>query len=177
MEAFLHTLTEEEKIAWLRRLYEGRDPHLGAVLRRHCRDAMATAGDRSSDAGAGLPTAGELRAVAAGLGAERCRAAAVQAEEERRRQEREQAEARAARLTAVARRGESAWREVENEIERRNATGYDRAVALLADLRAVADQDGKSEAFARRLTDLRSRHERKSRFIERLDMLDRHQDA
>lgn len=173
VEAFLRTLAEEEKIAWLCRLHEGADPHLGAALRRRCRDAIVTAGGDDGGAVAGLPTAGELRAAATRIGSERRRAGAERAEEERRRQERERADARAARLTAVARRGESAWREVEDEIERRNAAGYDRAAVLLADLGAVADREGKGEAFARRLADIRRRHERKGRFIERLDALGR----
>ena len=76
--------------------------------------------------------------------------------------------ARQARLLAIARRGESVWREVEAEIERRNATGYDRAAGLLLDLHALARQRGGMEDFLRRLRAIRVRHARKERFIERL---------
>lgn len=169
VEAFLRTLAEEEKILWLRRLHENADPHLGTALRRRCREALTGSGG-TSGAG-GLPTAGDLRAATKRIAAERRRAAADRAEEERQRREREQAQARAARLTAVTRRGEAAWREVEQQIELRNATGYDRAAALLADLAAIADQQGEGDSFARRLADIRGRHARKGRFIERLDAL------
>ena len=169
VEAFLRTLAEEEKILWLRRLYENADPHLGTALRRRCREALTGSG--GTRGASGLPTAGDLRAATKRIAAERRRAAADRAEEERQRREREQAEARTARLTAVTQRGEAAWREVEQQIELRNATGYDRAAALLADLAVIADQQGEGDSFARRLADIRGRHARKGRFIERLDVL------
>ncbi len=169
VEAYLRTLAEEEKLSWLRRLHENADPHLGVALRRQCREALTRCGG-TSKAG-GLPTAGDLRAASKHIASERRRMAADRAEKERLRREREQAQARAARLIAVARRGESAWREVEQQIEQRNATGYDRASTLLADLAAIADQQGDSDGFARRLADIRGRHARKGRFIERLDAL------
>jgi hypothetical protein len=34
------------------------------------------------------------------------------------------------------------WREIEQEIERRNASGYDRAAELLSDLQALAAEEG-----------------------------------
>jgi uncharacterized Zn finger protein len=76
--------------------------------------------------------------------------------------------ARLARVDAVARRGESVWREVETEIERRNADGYDKATTLLLDLRAIADTRGTLAQFGGRLNGIRERHARKGRFIERL---------
>jgi uncharacterized Zn finger protein len=66
------------------------------------------------------------------------------------------------------RRGEGVWQEVEDEIERRNSGSYDRAAALLTDLRALAAQQGTIEDFLRRLHEIRGRHVRKERFIERL---------
>ena len=68
----------------------------------------------------------------------------------------------------IARRTESVWREIETEIGRRNAAGYDKAVAVLHDLRTIAGEQGASEDFARRLRTIRERHARKERFIERL---------
>ena len=69
----------------------------------------------------------------------------------RRRREEVAAAARKKRLAAVAARGELAWREVDNEIERRNASGYDRAKALLDDLRDVASSQGTTNEFERRV--------------------------
>lgn len=71
-------------------------------------------------------------------------------------------------MNAIARRGEGVWREIETEIERRNAGGYERAASLLDDLRLIAKERGEIEAFARRLDAIRDRHARKARFIERL---------
>ena len=65
------------------------------------------------------------------------------------------------------------WREIESEIEKRNANGYDRATALLVDLRALAEEDDAMATFSGHLNALRLRHERKTRFIERLAELDR----
>jgi uncharacterized Zn finger protein len=64
------------------------------------------------------------------------------------------------------------WREVEAEIERRNAAAYDKAAGLLSDLRAVAKERGTIEDFLRRLRAIREKHIRKERFIERLAALE-----
>jgi hypothetical protein len=72
---------------------------------------------------------------------------------------------------ATARRGESVWREIEAEIERRNASGYDKALGLLMDLQAIAGERGLTEDFNRRLRAIRQRHAGKGKFIERLKAL------
>ncbi len=66
---------------------------------------------------------------------------------------------------------EAAWGEVEDEIAKRNTSGYDRAATLLADLKALAEEDGAAAAFTHRLDDLRLRHSRKWGFIRRLEGL------
>jgi uncharacterized Zn finger protein len=60
------------------------------------------------------------------------------------------------------------WSEIETEIERRNVAGYDKAVALLSDLRAIAEQRGTITDFARRLRAIGERHAQKKRLMERL---------
>ncbi|MBF0305717.1 MAG: hypothetical protein HQL41_08735, partial [Alphaproteobacteria bacterium] len=107
--------------------------------------------------------------AAAAIGAARRQAAAEREAVERRKGERDLATARATRLVAVAKRGDSAWREVEDLIALRNSVGYDQAAALLADLGEVAATADAQERFTRRLADLRTRHDRKGKFIERLD--------
>ena len=72
-------------------------------------------------------TVGELCARARAIGLAREQAAAEKLAAQRKRQAEEAEKARRIRLDAIARRGESVWREVEAEIERRNATGYDKA--------------------------------------------------
>jgi hypothetical protein len=56
---------------------------------------------------------------------------------------------------ALAKRGEGAWREIEDLIVMRNASAYDRAATLLLDLREVAAEASKrraSRAALRRFT-------------------------
>ena len=93
---------------------------------------------------------------------------AEKAAAERQRQAKQAEKARQARLDAIARRGDSVWSEIETQIERRNMAGYDKAVALLSDLRAIAQERGTITDFARRLRAIRERHAQKKRFMERL---------
>jgi hypothetical protein len=110
----------------------------------------------------------ELRSRARAIRLARERAKAEKAAAERRRQADEAERARRVRIEAIARRGEDVWREIETEIERRNASGYDKAAALLLDLRMIAEERETMAEFARRLRMIRERHARKERFIERL---------
>ena len=161
VEAVIRALAEDDKLDLLRRLHDG-DTHVGAELRRRCRKSP-------TDAGTAGPTAGELRALADSIAAERSRAGEERAAAERRKRDQDLAAARAKHLAALTKRGDAAWREVEDQIELRHATGYDRAAALLADLGEIAATAGTQDRFAKRLAEIRARHERKGKFIERLD--------
>jgi len=60
--------------------------------------------------------------------------------EAERRRRAEEEEARRVRLGVLVARGmASVWREVETEVERRSAAGYERAVGLLRDLQVLAE--------------------------------------
>ena len=61
------------------------------------------------------------------------------------------------------------WREVDELISQRNGLAYDRATALLLDLRKRLRKSRKTTKFAHRLAAIRARHDRKSKFIARLD--------
>ncbi|HEY9567139.1 MAG TPA: hypothetical protein VIR38_03540 [Thalassobaculum sp.] len=163
LRAAVSRLAEEQKIDLLMRLLEG-DAYAGSELRRLAR-AQSPGGGRSRR------TVGELRAKARVT-----RQAREVAEAERRRTEElrvaEEAErSRRARLDAVRRRGESVWTEIENEIGRRDVASYDRAAALLVDLKQLSAEAGTATGFSRRLADIRERHARKGRLIERLQGL------
>ncbi|MGB8365838.1 MAG: hypothetical protein ACLQUZ_09560 [Rhizomicrobium sp.] len=156
-------MTDREKTEWLVRLFDG-DPHVAGELRAVVRKRLG------SNAGAppvAARTVRELRARARAIRLAGERVQAEQAAAERKRRADEAEKARRARLDAIKRRGESVWREIETEIERRNASGYDNAVGLLTDLRTIAEEQGTMEDFAHRLRTLRERHVRKERFIER----------
>jgi len=160
----ISAMTDREKTGMLARLFDD-DPHVAAELRAAIRDRLATEIDAPPIV---ARTVGELRARAQTIGLARERAAAEKVAAERKRRAEDAEKAQRARLVAIARRGEGAWREVEGEIERRNAAGYDKAASLLFDLRVIADERGTAVDFARRLKSIRERHVRKEKFLERL---------
>jgi hypothetical protein len=164
VDAAIRALTDKERLDLLSRLHDG-DPLVGVELRRLVRDNVA---ERTRIEPPKARSVGELRARAALIATTRKRAAEAAVRAERERREAGAAEARKKRLAAVAARGEAAWREVDNEIERRNAAGYDRAKALLADLRDVASSQATANEFERRVGVLRQKHARKGQFIDRL---------
>lgn len=162
IRAIVSAMTGAELAALLSRLVDG-DPYVVAEMRAKVREAEGA--DAPS---AAVRTVGELRARAAAIRLAREQAAAERLSADRKRQAEEAEKTRQARLVAIARRGESVWREVEAEIERRNAAGYDKAAGLLLDLRAVAENRGGAPDFEMRLSAIRERHAGKRRFIERL---------
>ena len=164
VRGIISAMPDADKAAMLSRVFDG-DPHVAAELHAKVRDKMA--------AGAGAPlvvarTVGDLRARAAAIRLQREQTVAEERAAERLRRESEAEKARQARRLAMARRGESVWREVETEIERRETSAYDKAVELLFDLRAIADERGATEDFHRRQRAIRERHARKGKLIERL---------
>ena len=163
IDAFVRGLPEEDKVALLLHLYSGDDSHLSVQLRRRCREAHSpqfTAGARR--------TAGELRTAARRIEEQRKRIVEERANAERRRRQEHETQARAQHLSALDKRGEAAWREVEDLIIMRNAPAYDKVAALLADLGEIAAEGSERERFAGRIAELRSRHARKGQFIARI---------
>ena len=155
----LAAIPERDKVELLRRVAEG-DGSVAAELRRTLR--------RKSPVSILGRTAGALRERARQFAEARERAHAEEREADRRRKAEEAEKARRGRLDALRRRGDAVWREIETEIERRNPGGYDRATSLLTDLKALAAEDGGQDDFRRRLADIRARHQKKGRFVERL---------
>jgi hypothetical protein len=168
VRGIISAMTDTDKTAMLSRLFDG-DPHVAAELRAKVRDGIASGADTTP---IGARTVGELRARANAIGLAREEAAAEKLAAQHKRRVKEAEKARQARLLAIAGRGEGVWREVEAEIERRNATAYDKAAGLLVDLQAVAKERGTIEDFLRRLHAIREKHVRKERFIERLAALE-----
>ncbi|HEX7758609.1 MAG TPA: hypothetical protein VF459_03855 [Caulobacteraceae bacterium] len=155
-------IPEREMVELLLRVVDG-DAHVAAELRSRAREMRATSSTRRST--------GELRIRAREIAEARERADAVRREAEQRRQAKEVEKARRARLNALRQRGADVWQEINDEIERRNASGYDRAASLLFDLQALTAEDGRREEFNRRLALIRAAHEKKVKFIERLSRI------
>lgn len=160
-------LPEADKTRLLLGLLENA-PRAAAALRATLRRKLAPPGGAAV---AAPRSAGALLTRARAIRLARERMAAEQAAAAKAREAKAATEALRLRLEALARRGEAAWREVETEIERRNAAGYDRALGLLRDLRALAERGGTMPAFAARLAVIEARHARKARFVERLSAL------
>ena len=159
----LATISEADKTELLLRLIEG-DSHVAAELKSRIRNRNPTPLEPRRTVGALRMRAQEIREV-------RERANAERREVERRRRAEEAEKGRRARLKALKQRGAKVWREIEEEIVRRNASGYDKAASLLSDLQALAIEEGSQDEFARRLASIRTRHEKKAKFIERLEEL------
>lgn len=158
-------LPAAEKDAWLARLHAGED-RLDAALRARLRPARAP---DEGKPGEERRTVGDLLARAAVCAADRRATEARAADEARRLAQAEDDRKLRARLVALKSRGEGAWREVETQIDLRNASGYDRAAALLADLHVLAERDGITAAFDERLAAIKLRHAAKRTFIQRLE--------
>ena len=156
-------LSDSEKTDFLLRFVEG-DILAGVDLRKRVASRLRTPSPSRR-------TAGALRARAREIAEARDRAAAKRQAAAKRREAAEAAKARTARLDALAKRGDRVWRQVEEEIERRNPSSYEKACGLLADLEALAGREGDREAFARRVASIRERHAGKRTFIARLDKL------
>ncbi|MFJ7494134.1 hypothetical protein ACIQZB_23455 [Streptomyces sp. NPDC097727] len=88
--------------------------------------------------------------------------------DERRRVEAAEA-ARADRLDHLARNAEQTWDTVEDLIAQKSATAYDRACALLDDLRAAHVRTGDITAFEERARHLREAHGDKPALMSRFD--------
>lgn len=166
LETFVRDLPVEDKTELLLRSMRGEVAVITMELRRRCRDALRPA--ETIPAHIERRTAGDLRRLAALFATERERHEAERIAAETAARAEEAAKIRAVRIERLARRGDGAWREVEDLIDQRIAQAYERAIDLLLDLRALAVRDGTTAAFAKRLTDIRVRHARKSTFIERL---------
>jgi hypothetical protein len=157
-------MSDRDKNGLIGRVFDG-DTHVASELRALVRSRLMSGGDAP---GLAARTVGELRVRADAIRLERERAKAGKAAAEQKRREEEAERARRARLVATARRGESVWREIEGEIERRSTGGYDKAAELLADLRVIAEERGETEVFVHRIGTIRERHARKEKFIQRL---------
>lgn len=157
-------LPERERTAMLVRVACGGEVHVRAELLRRFRE------DREPGTGPSRParTAASLLASATARASERARRAASAKAREQARLERAAAEARERRLQELSTRETAAWRQVDALIATRLPREYDQAVALLRDLRDLGQRDGRPDEARARIDALRSEHQKKGRFIERL---------
>ena len=148
-------LPRTECDAFLQRLLQG-EANLQVVLQRRLQELAGASTPAAPDAaprrtiGALLARADELQRTAVA----RAKAAA----EAKRIQE----------LQAFAPQAARAWQTVEDEIGRKNASGYDNAVQLLVKLRALAAYQGELPLFKARIATLVDRYKSQRSFVERV---------
>jgi len=61
------------------------------------------------------------------------------------------------------------WQQIGAMIDTKKPKEYDAVIALLGDLRALAEREGRTAAFTRRVRQLREEHARKPSLLDRLD--------
>lgn len=152
-----------EKDDYLARFIAAEEPALAAELRRAI-DKRASAVVASA-----IPrTVGALLRAAHEAGDERRRAEAARTAIEKARLEHEAALARSKYLGDLARREPAVWKEIRGLIATKQPASYDRAVALLGDLRDAAVAHGRESSFLSLLDALRTEHARKPSLLSKL---------
>jgi hypothetical protein len=163
VDRWIKGLSARQKDEALRRLlrHDG-DPHVRTEMLRAVRP-------RGIEPGPGTRTVLSLLQAGTERAEARQRERQRELAQERARREEDARRGRERRLDALAERGERPWAEMNALIAMKTARHYDEAVVLLADLEALSRRGGDPSAFAARLTELRSAHQRKPSLIERLD--------
>ena len=165
---WLDGLAAAEKDSYLLRfLNQEGDASLRAEMLRKLREETKSKGSRPAPE-THRRTVATLLAVRDALVDGKNRKAAERAAQEKARHEREQAEARTKYLDDLALREPHAWDEVDALIATKLPKKYESAVALLVDLREVAERSGRASWADARIHELRLRHAKKPSFVERL---------
>ena len=147
-------LPAAEKDTLLTMVADGEGAQVQALLLRGFRGSDTATTGRSGS----IRTATGLRAAAKNRAAERRKAQEQRRREEQARKAAARAAAYARRLDELAAEGEAPWKQVDEMIATKKTSEYDRAVALLRDLRALAKRQGEEAAFAKRVLDLRAQY-------------------
>ncbi|MFP4336883.1 MAG: hypothetical protein ACLFQP_03040 [Halothece sp.] len=96
-------------------------------------------------------------------------AAESERKETERRQKQEAEAKRIQALEALAKRKDSVWESVERLIEKGQAKSYDEAVAMLGQLRELAELENQLKSFQDKIDTLRERYSRRSALIQRFN--------
>jgi hypothetical protein len=132
-------LPASNKDEYLVRFFAGEEDNaLRAELAKLFREATAPARGQGRAPDAGRRTVAQLLTARDALVQKKSRKAAEKADRDQARRDRELAEARTQYLDELARREPASWLEVEQLIATKRPKDYDRAVALLVDLRELA---------------------------------------
>jgi hypothetical protein len=164
----IKSLTTREKNDYLQRFFTGADiANLSAEIAKRVREVTPAAAPPDPDAR--RRTVAQLVAARHARAEEKRRSAAERAAKKQARREREQAEARAKYLDDLAGREPAIWQQIEELIATKQPKNYDRAVALLMDLRDLAARSGRAQETEARVRELRQQHAGKRTLMQRLD--------
>jgi hypothetical protein len=162
IDRWIARLDADERVALLSRVARGDGTVGTELMRRFRKQAPAHAATLP------LRTAGALRARAEVLAEQRREVLLAREAKERLRREREQTAARDRHLSTVAKRQAAAWRQVEALVITKRPGDYDAAVALLQDLREIAERKGRRVEVIERIRALREVHAKKPSFLASL---------
>ena len=164
---WIASLPTTEKDCFLTMAADGEGTLVQALLLRRFRADAAGPASHSSPG----RTAAELLEAAKTRAEERKKAEEQRRREAQARKAAAKAAAYAKRLDDLAATGEAAWKQVDDMIATKKTSEYDQAVALLRDLRALAERQGEAEtaAFKKRMLDLRAQYPARPGLQSRLD--------
>jgi hypothetical protein len=156
-------LPDAEKDALLLRVADGEGSYVQASLQRGFR-----ASQPKTEASPGRRTVAELLAAAEARRTAREAAEAKRELEQAEREKAARAAAYARRLDDLAAREGELWQRVDELIATKNVSSYDTAVALLVDLRPLAERGDRQEKFGERVRALRALYSRRPGLLDRL---------
>ncbi len=154
LENWLAALSTDEKQSFLLKLLR-REPHIDLQL-IHCLKELAGKTQSSPRVISGQRRLSELQEIASNL--------------RKKREQKEQSAARKKRIQALetlASREAQTWEKVVELIELKQSKPYDEATALLKDLRDLAEHQGRSPEFIRRLEQLKSDYQNRPALLTR----------
>lgn len=166
VHAWVAKLPVAEKDALLARVIAG-DVQVSRELDRRMR--KETTRDEPTKVAKECRTVGELSREYERIAEERKRAERAREAKRKAQEAREQQAARDEHLAAIAGTESSLWTRAEAHIAKRLPKEYDAAVALIVDLRDLAERSETRSEFDRRVEEMREKHRQKRGFIERLE--------
>jgi hypothetical protein len=170
IEAWLHGLADAERIELLVRLVADDHPQqLRAELVQRVMQSSVSDPLQALAPAAARRTVRDLLTAAAQRTEARQRAAAEQADPEGVQLERARAAARVRYLESLVGRDDELWQRVETLVATRRQSDYDRAVAVIRDLRDAATRTGQMDTFVSHLERLHAQHVKKISLLDRLE--------
>jgi hypothetical protein len=162
---WITALPAAKKDTLLTTVADGEGAQVQALLLRGFRGSDTATTGRSGS----IRTATGLRAAAESRAAERRKVQEQRRREEQARKAAARAAAYARRLDELAAEGETPWKQVDEMIATKKTSEYDRAVAVLRDLRALAKRRSGEAALAKRVLDLRTQYPGRPGLQDRFD--------